>query len=168
MRQTQAACPHFWYVEVVWVMNDVLTLQHRKKDWVHLIMSHRQCRYKVSFVWSCALFVRAPCWKCLSPMPLCAESQIHQFLITAAVVFSRSGTIWGGRHADTFVSSYPPHTDWSIYLPSGAENAVSVNDSIFGPAGWEPASCNMRNVSALWEWHVVTPNGEGGGEMWML
>lgn len=62
------------------------------------------------------------------------------FLITDAVVFGSS--IWGGRGADTFVSSCPTATDWSIYLPSGAENAVSVNDAIFVPAGWDPVSFN--------------------------
>lgn len=57
------------------------------------------------------------------------------FLISVAVVFSRSCSIWGGGGADTFVSSCPTQADWSIYLPSGAENAVSVNDAIFVPAG---------------------------------
>lgn len=85
------------------------------------------------------------------------------FLISVAVVFSRSCSIWGGGGADTFVSSCPTHTDWSIYLPSGAENAVSVNDAIFVPAGWEPVSFNTWNGSQLWEGHIVTPNVEGDG-----
>lgn len=93
--------------------------------------------------WS-SMFVRA-----LSSVSLCGRSRLPVFLISVAVVFSRSHGIWGGGHADTFVSSCSAHTDWSIYLPSGAENAVSVNDSIFSRAGWEPFSCNMWNISAL-------------------
>lgn len=72
-----------------------------------------------------------------------------------AVVFSDG--VWGGGRADTFVSSCPAHTDWSIYLPSGAENAVSVSDAIFVPAGWEPVSFNACNGSPLWEGHIVAP-----------
>lgn len=73
------------------------------------------------------------------PFPRCLWvanlGELLVFLISVAVVFSRSCSIWGGGGADTFVSSCPTHADWSIYLPSGAENAVSVNDAIFVPAG---------------------------------
>lgn len=107
----------------------------------------------------CAAFITAACRKCLCAVNL---SELLVFLSGAAVVFSHSRSIWGGGRADTFVSSYPTHAGRSIYLPSGAENAVSVNGSIFVFAGWGPVSCNLRHVSLLWEWCVVTLNVGGG------